>query len=283
MRYAFSPGWHQLGKLALWRLYGNTLPLAVNRRYLRYARQFCKVRSGPVWPARFGDPAIARVALDPARAGAWSAAISAEIEAGRLKPEASLPFMVSVPRPLDLFGTDLLDIFDGPLGRLLRECYGSEFRVEWLDCYRTYPGERRASWRWHIDNVPPYLAKILLYLTDSDAETGATEFLAGNDTRSFMAAGYFGVTTRERDIDLAAFAERKRVRYQPASFALAAGDAVVFNTNTLHRGGIVSRGFRDVVSIVVLPSRIPWREHLAQHGLDRVQDSGGFPMDPVAA
>src|SRR6185312_3094981 len=119
-------------------------------------------------------------------------------------------------------------------------------RVEWIDCYRTYQGDREASWLWHIDNVPPYVAKVLLYLTDSDSETGATEFIQGHDTRSFMRAGYFGVTRSERSADLAELAHTKRLSYRPVSFALKAGDAVVFNTNTLHRGGIVSHGYRDV-------------------------------------
>jgi hypothetical protein len=283
MRHDFSPPWHRLGKLGLWRLYGNTLPLPINRRYLRYARQHCKVQQGPVWPTRFGDPQVARGMLDATRARACSEAISAAIASGSLKPDKALAFMVAIPRPLDLFGADLLDVFDGPLGDLLRQSYGCEFRVEWIDCYRTYPGERQASWLWHIDNVPPYLAKVLLYLTDSDADTGVTEFIPGGDTRAFMAAGYFGVTRSERAADLAQLAARKGMPYRPTSFRLTAGDAVVFNTNTLHRGGIVTRGYRDVVSMVILPSRVSWRAHFEATGIDRVQSAGSFPRDPLAA
>src|SRR6185312_1060967 len=97
-----------------------------------------------------------------------------------------------------------------------------------------------------------------------------------------MAAGYFGVTSTERTVDLASLAARERVPYRPISFALAAGDAVVFNTNTLHRGGLVTRGYRDVISMVILPSRVPWRQHLDRHGTERLHDAGGFPTDPLA-
>ena len=276
MRYQFSPHWHRLGKAALWRLYGNTLPPSINRRYARYANM-CGVQGEP---NPFGTAIVARNVLQRARARTCSEAISAGIARGDLAPEPTLPFMVAVPRPIDMFGIELLDIFDGPLGDRLRRGYGAEFRIEWLDCYRTYPGERRASWQWHIDNVPPYFVKILLYLTDSDTETGTTEFISSTDTRALMSVGYFGVTPSERTVELETFAARKQVSYQPTSFTLNAGDAVIFSTNSFHRGGLVRRGYRDVMSFAILPSRVSWREHLAKAGTDRLQLAGGFPTRP---
>jgi hypothetical protein len=188
--------------------------------------------------------------------------------------------MVQVKRPLELLGCDVLAMFDGPAGDRLRKLYGSEFRIEWLDCYRSYAGERQAAWLWHIDNVPPYILKVLVYLTDSDIETGVTEFLSGGDTRLFKSAGYFGVTRDERRTDLAEFARLRNLAYRPISLSMKCGDAIIFNTNCLHRGGAVKRGFRDVMSFQILPSRISWRQHLEQSGLARVQAAGGFPVDP---
>lgn len=283
MRYQFDPFWHRLGKLGLWRLYGNTLPYPVNRRYMRYG-QYCKGQASAHkgWPLRDGDPIVVRSALAPADARQCSASISAALASGRLQHSAAVSYMVPVPQPLDMFGSSLLDIFNGPLGEQLRELYEGEFRVEWLDCYRTYPGERDASWLWHIDNVPPFLLKVLLYLTDSDSRTGATEFLSGSDTRRFKAAGYFGITKEERRMDVAMLARSRGMPYRPISFALSAGDAVVFSTNTLHRGGLVSEGFRDVMSFMIFPSPIPWQAHQNAIGTHAVQVPGGFPVDPFA-
>jgi hypothetical protein len=281
MRYEFSPLWHRLGKLGMWRMYENTLPYHVNRRYLRFGRTQCKgIRS---WPLRAEDPIIVPGAMAGVLAARCSDAISRSLAAGMQQRSSNVPFLVEVKCPLDLFGGDVLDIFDGPLGDNLRKLYGSEFRIEWLDCYRTYAGERQASWLWHIDNVPPYLLKILVYLTDSDAETGVTEFLPAADTRHFKSAGYFGVTRDERRTDLAELARQRNIPYRPISLSMNRGDAIIFNTNCLHRGGAVRHGFRDVMSFLFLPSRFSWRRHFEQSGPAKVQVAGGFPRDPFAA
>ncbi len=281
MRYEFSPIWHKLGKLGLWRMYENTLPYNVNRRYVRFGRTQCEVSAS--WPLRTDGPIKVSGALAGSVAAMCSEAISHAFADGKLQRSPDVPFLVQVERPLDLFGCDVLDMFEGPLGNKLRELYGSEFRIEWLDCYRTYAGERQSSWLWHIDNVPPYLLKVLLYLTDSDAETGVTEFLSGADTRLFKAAGYFGVTRDERRTDLAELARERNIPYRPIPLSMKRGDAIIFNTNCLHRGGAVRRDFRDVMSFAILPSRLSWRHHFEEKGVAQIQIAGGFPRDPFVA
>jgi len=279
MRYQFSPIWHHIAKRGLWRLYDNTLPYPVNRRYVRHARR-CRASSNTSWPLRNAGPIHLANVLDLASAQRCSAAIAAAIDDGRLSRSQSLPFLVVVPRPLDLFGDGILDVFDGPLGARLRDLYGCEFRIEWLDCYRTYEGARDASWAWHIDNVPPFFVKVLLYLTDSDSQSGTTEFVSAEETRLFKRAGYFGVTADERRADLNDIARRSGFVHRPMSFEMRAGDALLFNNNNLHRGGGVVRGYRDVMSFAILPARQPWRDELRRAVLDAVQTSGGFPINP---
>jgi hypothetical protein len=63
---------------------------------------------------------------------------------------------------------------------------------------------------------------------------------------------------------------------------MSSGDAMIFCTNVLHKGGVVHEGFRDVMSFLILPSRIPWREDLVARGLDYIHNASGFPVDPVA-
>jgi hypothetical protein len=247
---------------------------------MRYGRSRCK--NGSSWPLRSEDPIIVSEAMESSIAARCSDAISRGLAAGTLQRSSDLPFVVTVPRPLDLFGREILDVFDGPLGERVHKLYRSEFRIEWLDCYRTYQGERQASWLWHIDNVPPYFLKILLYLTDSDAETGVTEFLSSADTRRFKTAGYFGVTRDERRSDLVELARKRNIPYGPLRFSVKRGDAIVFNTNTLHRGGEVLHGFRDVMSFAILPSSRPWRHHFEEIGPAQIQTAGGFPRDPFA-
>jgi hypothetical protein len=225
---------------------------------------------------RDGEPVIVAGALNASVAERCSQAISKGLESGALTRSADLPFLVTVAKPLDLFGDEIMAVFDGRLGEKLREFYGCEFRVQWLDCYRTYHGEPQASWLWHIDNVPPYLLKVLLYLTDSDADTGVTEFMSGVDTRRFKAVGYFGVTREERRADLEEVARQRHIAYRPLCYPVKCGDAIIFNTNNLHRGGVVRRGFRDVMSFMIFPSRRTWRSHFEEMGPARVQIAGGY-------
>jgi hypothetical protein len=275
-RRAYEPSafWHGVGKAGLWRLFGNTLPLALNLRYLRYGAA-CRSAVGRKsrltdWPMRNQDPVVVRGALAAERAGEMVAKVSAAIDAGGLQPHPDLPAMVAVSEPCRFFGDAALDVFDGPLGATIERMLGSRFRIEWLDYYRALPGAPAKSWLWHIDNDPPFVLKVLLYLTDSTVENGATRILPRADTRRLFRKGYFGIRGDERrvEVDDSATAEHP--------VEMRAGDALVFSTNLLHKGGAVHRGFRDVMSFLILPSPRPWREEL-----DYVHAASGFPIDPT--
>jgi hypothetical protein len=280
IRHAYEPSafWHGIGKAGLWRLFGNTLPPALNLRYLRYGaacRSAAGTRAGLIdWPLRNEDPVVVRGALAPERAAAMVAKVSTATEDDTLRPHPDLPFMIPVPEPCRFFGEAALDIFDGPLGETIERMLGSRFRIEWLDYYRALPGAPAKSWLWHIDNDPPFVLKVLLYLTDSTVENGATCILPRAETRRLFRRGYFGIRGDERrvDVDDSATAERP--------VEVLAGDALVFSTNLLHKGGQVHRGFRDVMSFLILPSPRPWREELDRFGFDYIHAASGFPIDP---
>jgi hypothetical protein len=271
--------WHLAGRMGLWQVFGNTLPPSINLRYLRYGRQ-CRAVAGHYgklmdWPFRSGAPVVVERALSPATAAEMSAKVSAAVERGELKRGSDVSFMIGVPKPIDFFGPSVLDIFDGPLGAAIEKILGSRFRIEWLDYYRTLPGTPVKSWLWHIDNDPPYVLKVLLYITDSNERNGATRMLSITETRQRFREGYFGVKNSERAAD---FATGTAGDVQE----MKAGDAMIFCTNVLHKGGVVHEGFRDVMSFLILPSRIPWREDLVARGLDYIHNASGFPVDPVA-
>ena len=57
-----------------------------------------------------------------------------------------------------------------------------------------------------------------------------------------------------------------------------AGDVIYFHTNNLHRGVLPTQGVRDVISVFLLPSPVPWDQQLERDGLAAIQDQpGGFP------
>jgi hypothetical protein len=276
--YAANRFWHRIGRAGFWRLFGNTLPLGINLRYLRYGK-FCRAQAGQEasnrgWPFSNQNGFIVQNAMPRDQALSMVERVSAQIAEGTITPDKDLPFNISVPNSLTFFGTHLLEIFDGVLGDAIRDVMRSQFRIEWLQYYRTIPGEPDKSWLWHIDNDPPYVLKALLYLTDTTIENGATRILSQQDTRSLFKQGYFGVFGEERqaEIDLPESSQQ--------AIEVRAGDVLLFSPNQLHKGGEVHRGFRDTLSFLILPSPIGWREDANQRGMDYLHSASGFPEDP---
>jgi hypothetical protein len=285
--YQPSKFWHGVGKAGLWRLFGNTVSLPVNLRYVKYGR-YCQQHSKDVpptsaekWPFRSEEPVTVRSALNPDTAASMVQLISDAIGSGTVQPSAEMPFFYSIPEPLKFFGESILDIFDGPLGAALQTVLGSHFRIEWLDCYRTIPGESKKSWLWHIDNDPPFVIKVLLYLNDSTMENGATRILSTKDTKTSFEHGYFGVYDSERTSELLSTDWAKAGQIKEQIPERKAGDAMIFSTNNLHRGGTVRSGFRDVMSFLLVPSPIPWRTAYQRTGQNYVHLASGFPSDPM--
>ena len=84
----------------------------------------------------------------------------------------------------------------------------------------------------------------------------------------------------ERGADLAAWRTRAGVGAEEYIEA-AAGDALLFDPNLLHKAVPPEQGRRDVMTFLVMPSALPWNEALARQGLDRIQrDPGGYPPTP---
>jgi len=277
----------------LWKLQENVLLPTVNRRYSRFHQRARAAYAAdpPSQDARLAQ-AVADLAADGLchagaglprdRALALSRKFTELLEAGGPRIAQHHRGSFRLNEPLDALGLGCLDLFDGPAGEVLRRHYGSHFRIEWVDCYRTHAdAERRTSWLWHIDNVPTSALKVMLLLTDADRETGAMRYIPRPTTRALRRAGYFGIHLRERKLDLSGFAQRAGVSAEARFREAPAGDTLVFDPNILHCGEPPQRGYRDVMTFLMVPSLQPWRDALALTGTARVQSQpGGFPSSP---
>jgi len=277
----------------LWRLNGNTLMPMIHGRYRRYHRRAQAAMNGT---AGAGDPTLAAPlaklrgeglchlsgGMPPAAALAISEQFTACIETGNPLVHRHHGGAYALRKPLDVLGDSCLAFFDGPTGALLRQHYGSHFRIEWVDCYRTYSdAERIISWLWHIDNVPNGCLKAMLLVTDSARETGAMRYLPRQTSLALRRAGYFGCRSRERKLDLSPYARSASVSAEPSMVEAPAGDILVFDPNILHCGEPPERGFRDVMTFFVRPSLQPWREVYRAQGRERVHSgTGGYPPSP---
>ena len=189
---------------------------------------------------------------------------------------------INLDRPLDAFGDKLLDVFQGPLDEALRRHFRSYYRLEWIDCYRSLPNPlRKGSWTWHKDNVPYSCIKVMLHLTHTTAVAGAMQFLDWSDTRAMHAVGYFGVRARERVSDLASVAARHGLNVVMRHVEARPGDVLIFDNNLLHSAIPPEAAYRDVCTMFIIPSEIPWDEALRRSGRDVIQDfADGYPPRP---
>jgi hypothetical protein len=145
--------------------------------------------------------------------------------------------------------------------------FGSEYFVYWCSYTRATPVRDlgRNSFRWHCDRGPVGHLKLLLYLNGCDEHGGGTEFLDLASTRGLQASGYVYAPVNTRVIDLGPLAARCGVPYAPWSPELRAGDGVLFQpANVLHRGLLPTHAHRDVITVCLLPSPIPWRDAYAR-------------------
>jgi hypothetical protein len=279
--------WHRIAKLGFWKLYDNTLNPIVNSRYIKYGK-ICRKKSPssfPIgmqpWPFRNDSLELVKNVITKDESQRMSDMITNAIEEGCISANASIPYHYDVVEPVDFFGESILDIFDGALGDKLCDLYGSYFQLEWLDCYRTFPGLPDKSWLWHIDNYPPFVVKVLLYITDSNEENGITRILSMKKTREFFNAGYFGVYNDERKLHLSQFSADHNINYVEDIPERDSSDAIIFSTSTLHKAGEVKSGYRDVMSFLLLPSVRPWREVYEDVGKSYIHQASGFPSNPL--
>lgn len=286
-RYRAPPGMDRLMRWSgLWRRYGNTLSPSMNRRHRRFLDGLrVTSRSGPASDAVTDLQQEGITHFPQAMARDDALALSDRFDRLAATGDGTtgvLDGVISIARPLVEFGDAPLGIFDSRLGGALAGYYGANFRIEWLDCYRSLPeAERSRSWLWHMDNVPYGYLKVMLLLTDADAASGAMRYRPRRQSRRLQAGGYFGIRIAERLADLRAFERKSGIDEPPALAAGRAGDAFVFDPNLLHCAQPPIQGKRDVMTFLVLPSALPWREALQRTGRARVQtEVGGFPPSP---
>jgi len=269
--------------------FGNTLPREVNESYMDYWRSCAGRAVQGLAILQGATPAVlVRSAISRAAALEMSGKFSSEIgeRSHQSITEAAKSFLagltrsyVNLKRPVTLFGESALALFDGEMGRLLQEQYGSQFTVLWCDCYRATVGRPTASWLWHFDNVPLPALKVLLYLSDTKDTGATTRMLDYRTSQSLKQRGYLGLIPRDRTADIRKLADAWGIPVTVHAPALSAGDALLFHTNCFHQAVTPAYGFRDVMTFFVLPARQPWRQSVGDV-LRLEKRPGGFPPQP---
>lgn len=267
----------------------NMVPLAMNLRFLAHWRQ-CRSAFRPDHPGRLSpevQAAVRRLRIDgftvfpPPRdlslTEAVASRVSALVKAGEtVVDHTAEDWMVQVRDSMAAV-PDAVRLLQPEIASTIEDYYQSHFKIYCAEIYRLTVTDQapRLSSLWHIDNYPPGMLKVFIYLTDCDRKTGALRLLPRNLSRRLFRQGFFDRHCAER------FVEQLERDGFPVEGK--AGTVIVWDQNLIHRAKAPEYGFRDAVSIKVLPSREFWGRHAARMGsaLSYERRDRQYPKDPA--
>jgi hypothetical protein len=271
----------------VYRRYQNTLGPFVNNRYRRYCELCRETPIDDVGESAVRDAGSTLVSqvMSGERARGLSDQMTRLLEESAAKALGSQtqPMMKKLDRPVTRLGREIVDIFSSEvLDKQIRAFFGCHYRIQWLDCYRSFPTKQVShSWLWHSDNVPIHTLKVMLHLTDAGERRGATKFMNFADTLAYYEAGYRGDLSKRKE-DLESFAKQHELLYRPFSHDAKAGDVILFVNNALHKAVPPIDGYRDVLTFLLLPNPIPWNRQLEIDGIEQIEaNPGGYPRNPA--
>jgi hypothetical protein len=150
--------------------------------------------------------------------------------------------------------------------QVLYDYFGSEYCAYWYSFSRALPNkEPKRAFLWHCDKGPTMHAKMLFYMTSVEETGGNTYLLDRNTTERFDKAGYIFGSQKDRKDDLSEFAQKNGIAYEPFSFDMKPGEAILFlPQKVMHRGLLPTKSPRFIMQVTFLPSKRHWRDSLHQ-------------------
>jgi hypothetical protein len=252
--------------------FGNNQPAAINRHYRGYhaaaKRAFDARRAGgdettDADAARLERDGFLVVPPSPvAAAGAQS--MKARIDEAFEDAGNCYPLSGGAKRLIDgaeMF-PEVVALLRGRVEHILERYFQSHFKIFSASYYRTVPDDSvpESSFLWHFDNAPDLQLKAMIYLDDVAADTGAFRFKSKADSERARAAGFWHRDDYERG--RAVFDEDATTHVIEG----ATGTVILFQPGrVVHKATAPAHGHRDVAVLVINPSKIYWREHLARH------------------
>lgn len=251
------------------RFFGNNQTLSINLRNRRY-----HARAQRVW-AQSGRAPAAFSSAEPATRLASEGYVVLPPASGeplfeRLKARADEAFATPefCSRPID--GAirlkdgiaqlpQICDVITPRIVQTVEAYFRSFFKIYWVQVYRTVPSERQpeASFLWHVDNCPPQVVKLMVYLTDTYEDTGAFRLKPRPLSQDLIRRGFWDRARNER------FASLLEDTSTTTVFEGPKGTRILFlNWGCVHRAKHPERSHRDVAVFNFVPSIVPWDEHM---------------------
>lgn len=179
---------------------------------------------------------------------------------------------------------DILSFIDRDVEEAVTSFYGSYFKFYRIRAYRTLPKkvsyeELKNAWRWHTDDYPNPVMKIMVYLTDADSQSGAFRAHPYESTQRLYAEGFFDRYHSEQF--MGKLEDPKRFVWISGK----AGDVVFFDNNLAHRATPPQEPHhRDVIVFEMVPSPVHWKEAFKKdkHKLEKEEEHYKYPTHPFS-
>jgi len=157
---------------------------------------------------------------------------------------------------------EIVNLLNGPISEVLERYYGSHYKLYNISFYRTIPDDSvpESSFLWHFDNSPDQEIKLMIYLDEVSDETGAFRFKNLATSEKARSLGFWHREDYSRTKDM----------FDDAGTTIvgegAPGTAILFRQGRVaHKATAPRHSHRDVVTMMIIPSLIPWREHFARN------------------
>lgn len=251
------------------KLFGNNLTLAVNLNHKRYqtkAKQVwakIKTLSRSVNVAQWANELQREgfVQLDPGVKPELLEAIQKKCDRLFSEPDAYMRATEGAIRLKDGIGKipEIAQLFTDDIVQTVENYYASFFKIYWVQVYRTLPSEHEpdTSFLWHVDNCPPQVVKLMVYLTDTQENTGSFRLKPRPLSTQLLDQGFFDRSKNDRFAHILSDMRTTRVFEGPK------GTSILFlNWACVHRAKHPEIKHRDVAVFFLTPSLIPWDQHL---------------------
>jgi hypothetical protein len=164
-----------------------------------------------------------------------------------------------------------------PIRDIILNYYKSFFRIFRFDIYRTYPVKQKEnskfnSLHWHFDNAANSSLKLMIYLTDTNRESGAITLVPRKDSEAIKKRGFWNRFEAE---DFVEEIEEKKIIIEGKS-----GTFIFFTPQfCLHKATLPTQGFRDVGVFLFHPTVLE-NEKYNDADLEKINYNGGYMLNP---
>jgi hypothetical protein len=138
----------------------------------------------------------------------------------------------------------------------IRAYFGSNFRVNWVECQKTSSEGKQpdgSSFSYHTDDTPAPIVKLFIYLTDTYEDNAAFRAFSYQITDELIKKGILVTATPGEKRMKAQHLVSKELEKNLNIIEGPKGTVFIFDNNLIHKGTNARRGYRIHMSMEIMP------------------------------